>query len=182
MSIQRQPCVGTRACSARHWQGLSDPLVAYAVKANPNPAVLSILAREGLGADIVSIGEYRAAKAAGMTPETILFSGVGKTADEMAEALAGGLLQFNLESVEEAHTLVDRRLCNGPRGTGRASDQSGCRGRNPRQDHDGHGATISSAYRPQKRSPPSRPFATSPISGSPASPSISAASSPALPR
>ena len=84
---------------------LSDPLIAYAVKANPNPAVLSVLAREGLGADIVSIGEYRAARAAGMDPNGILFSGVGKTADEMAEALSGGLLQFNLESVEEAHTL-----------------------------------------------------------------------------
>jgi len=86
-------------------EGLNDPLIAYAVKANPNPAVLSVLAREGLGGDIVSIGEYRAARAAGMKPDTILFSGVGKTADEMAEALAGGLLQFNLESVEEAHTL-----------------------------------------------------------------------------
>jgi diaminopimelate decarboxylase len=85
--------------------GLDDPLIAYAVKANPNPAVLSTLAREGLGGDIVSIGEYRAARAAGMAPETILFSGVGKTAEEMAEALSGGLLQFNLESVEEAHTL-----------------------------------------------------------------------------
>jgi len=85
--------------------GLSDPLIAYAVKANPNPAVLSVLAREGLGADIVSIGEYRAARAAGVRPEGILFSGVGKTADEMAEALSGGLLQFNLESLEEAHTL-----------------------------------------------------------------------------
>ena len=85
--------------------GLDDPLIAYAVKANPNPAVLSVLAREGLGADIVSIGEYRAARGAGIRPEAILFSGVGKTADEMAEALAGGVLQFNLESVEEAHTL-----------------------------------------------------------------------------
>jgi diaminopimelate decarboxylase len=86
-------------------EGLDDPLIAYAVKANPNPAVLSVLAREGMGGDIVSIGEYRAARAAGMRPDTILFSGVGKTAEEMAEALAGGLLQFNLESVEEAHTL-----------------------------------------------------------------------------
>lgn len=85
--------------------GLDDPLIAYAVKANPNPAVLSVLAREGLGADIVSIGEYRAARAAGINPDTILFSGVGKTADEMAEAIAGGLNQFNLESLEEAHTL-----------------------------------------------------------------------------
>lgn len=85
--------------------GLADPLIAYAVKANPNPAVLATLARAGLGGDIVSIGEYRRARAAGMPPERILFSGVGKTASEMAEALAGGLLQFNLESVEEAHTL-----------------------------------------------------------------------------
>ncbi|HEU0310034.1 MAG TPA: diaminopimelate decarboxylase [Sphingomicrobium sp.] len=85
--------------------GLDLPLIAYAVKANPNPAVLSVLAREGLGADIVSIGEYRAARAAGVKPETILFSGVGKTGEEMAEALAGGLLQFNLESIEEARTL-----------------------------------------------------------------------------
>ncbi|HXG80918.1 MAG TPA: diaminopimelate decarboxylase [Sphingomicrobium sp.] len=85
--------------------GLDDPLIAYAVKANPNPAVLTVLAREGLGADIVSIGEYRAARTAGMKPDSILFSGVGKTADEMAEALAGGLQQFNLESIQEAHTL-----------------------------------------------------------------------------
>ncbi len=86
-------------------RGLDDPLIAYAVKANPNPAVLRILAREGLGADVVSIGEYRAARTAGMAPETIVFSGVGKTAGEMDEALHGGLLQFNLESVEEAESL-----------------------------------------------------------------------------
>jgi diaminopimelate decarboxylase len=104
--------VYSAATLARHAQvmkhalaGLDDPLIAYAVKANPNPAVLAVLAREGLGADIVSIGEYRAARTAGMAPETILFSGVGKTAAEMAEALAGGVLQFNLESVQEAHTL-----------------------------------------------------------------------------
>ena len=99
-TLRRHACVLTQALA-----GLSDPLVAYAVKANPNPAVLRILAREGLGADIVSIGEYRSARAAGMQPNSILFSGVGKTAEEMAEALSGGLLQFNLESVEEAHTL-----------------------------------------------------------------------------
>jgi diaminopimelate decarboxylase len=84
---------------------LGDPLIAYAVKANPNPAVLSVLAKEGMGADIVSIGEYRAALAAGIDPQTILFSGVGKTAGEMAEAISGGIKQFNLESIEEAHTL-----------------------------------------------------------------------------
>jgi diaminopimelate decarboxylase len=94
---------------------LDDPLIAYAVKANPNPAVLATLARAGMGGDIVSIGEYRRARAAGMPPERILFSGVGKTADEMAEALAGGLLQFNLESVEEARTLSDVALAAGTR-------------------------------------------------------------------
>jgi diaminopimelate decarboxylase len=82
-----------------------DPLVAFAVKANPNGAVLATLAREGLGADVVSIGEYRRAIAAGIPPERIIFSGVGKTADEMAYALTGGLLQFNLESVEEAEMM-----------------------------------------------------------------------------
>jgi len=82
-----------------------DPLIAFAVKANPNGAVLATLAREGLGADVVSIGEYRRAIAAGIPPERIIFSGVGKTADEMAYALKGGLFQFNLESVEEAEMM-----------------------------------------------------------------------------
>ena len=94
---------------------LADPLIAYAVKANPNPAVLATLAREGMGGDIVSIGEYRRARLAGMPPTRILFSGVGKTADEMAEALAGGLLQFNLESVEEARTLSSVAVASGTR-------------------------------------------------------------------
>ena len=82
-----------------------DPLIAFAVKANPNGAVLATLAREGLGADVVSIGEYRRAIAAGVPPERIIFSGVGKTAAEMEYALKGGLLQFNLESVEEAEMM-----------------------------------------------------------------------------
>ena len=64
-------------------EGLDDPLIAYAVKANPNPAVLSVLAREGMGGDIVSIGEYRAARVAGMRPDTILFFCVGKNAEEL---------------------------------------------------------------------------------------------------
>src|SRR3569623_1378218 len=62
---------------------LNDPLIAFAVKANPNIAVLTNLAREGLGADVVSGGEYLRARAAGIAPERILFSGVGKTAEEM---------------------------------------------------------------------------------------------------
>ena len=86
-------------------EGLADALVAYAVKANPNAAVLATLAREGLGADVVSGGEYRRARAAGAPAERIVFSGVGKTAEEMALALDGGLFQFNLESAEEAEML-----------------------------------------------------------------------------
>jgi diaminopimelate decarboxylase len=85
--------------------GTGEPLVAYAVKANPNAHVLARLGRAGLGADVVSIGEYCRARAAGIAAEKIVFSGVGKTAEEMAEALAGGLLQFNVESMEEARTL-----------------------------------------------------------------------------
>ncbi len=85
--------------------GLDDPLIAYAVKANPNAAVLATLAAEGLGADVVSGGEYRRARAAGIAAEKIVFSGVGKTEAEMAVALEGGLYQFNLESVPEAESL-----------------------------------------------------------------------------
>jgi diaminopimelate decarboxylase len=85
--------------------GVGDPLVAYAVKANPNAHVLERLGKAGLGADVVSIGEYRRARAAGIAPERIVFSGVGKTSGEMAEALHGGLFQFNVESMEEARTL-----------------------------------------------------------------------------
>src|SRR3954449_920664 len=76
---------------------LPDPLIAYAVKANPNSAVIATLAKAGLGADVVSGGEYRRAIAAGIRPDKIVFSGVGKTEDEMRLALAGGLFQFNLE-------------------------------------------------------------------------------------
>jgi len=86
---------------------LPDPLVAYAVKANPNAAVLATLAREGLGADVVSGGEYRRARAAGVPAERVVFSGVGKTAEEMALALEGGLFQFNLESLAEAEMLSE---------------------------------------------------------------------------
>jgi diaminopimelate decarboxylase len=86
---------------------LKEPLIAYAVKANPNAAVLATLAAEGVGADVVSGGEYRRARAAGIPGEQIVFSGVGKTAEEMARALDGGIGQFNLESVPEAEMLSD---------------------------------------------------------------------------
>jgi diaminopimelate decarboxylase len=84
---------------------LHDPLIAYAVKANPNSAVIATLVQAGLGADVVSGGEYRRARAAGVPADKIVFSGVGKTEEEMRLALDGGLYQFNLESVEEAETL-----------------------------------------------------------------------------
>ncbi|MBZ6378102.1 diaminopimelate decarboxylase [Pacificimonas flava] len=84
-----------------------DPLVAYAVKANPNQAVIACLAREGAGADVVSIGELRRALAAGVPADRIVFSGVGKTREEMAEALAADILQFNLESTSEADMLAE---------------------------------------------------------------------------
>ncbi|HWW64507.1 MAG TPA: diaminopimelate decarboxylase [Sphingomonadaceae bacterium] len=87
--------------------GIADPLIAFAVKANPNGAVLATLAREGLGADVVSGGELLRAVHAGIAPEKIVFSGVGKTADEMALALRHGIGQFNLESEVEAEMLAD---------------------------------------------------------------------------
>ncbi len=81
------------------------PLVAYAVKANPNLSVIATLARCGAGADVVSGGEMRRALAAGVPANRIVFSGVGKTRDEMAAALAAGIYQFNVESEEELATL-----------------------------------------------------------------------------
>ena len=84
---------------------LEDPLIAYAVKANPNSAVIATLARFGLGADVVSGGEYQRARAGGVSGDKIVFSGVGKTEAEMRLALNGGIYQFNLESVEEAELL-----------------------------------------------------------------------------
>lgn len=83
----------------------ADPLIAFAVKANPNAAVLATLAREGLGADVVSGGEYARALAAGIPGGRILFSGVGKTEAEIRLALEGGVFQLNLESVEEAEMV-----------------------------------------------------------------------------
>ena len=86
-------------------EGPTDPLIAYAVKANPNKAVIATLAKCGLGADVVSGGEYKRALGAGVSPKKIVFSGVGKTKDEMRLALEGGLFQFNLESLAEAEML-----------------------------------------------------------------------------
>ena len=78
---------------------------AFAVKANPNLAVLRVMQREGFGADVVSGGELARALAAGMAAEDIVFSGVGKQAWELAQGLEAGIGQFNLESEEEGLEL-----------------------------------------------------------------------------
>ena len=85
--------------------GLGEPLIAYAVKANSNVAVLRTLARLGAGADVVSEGEIRRALAAGVAPERIVFSGVGKTAGEIAFALETGVCEINVESEPELHLV-----------------------------------------------------------------------------
>ena len=82
-----------------------DALVCYAAKANTNVAILQLMAARGLGADIVSAGELWRCLQAGIRPERIVFSGVGKTAAEMAEALEAGIGRFNLESRDELETL-----------------------------------------------------------------------------
>jgi diaminopimelate decarboxylase len=82
-----------------------DHLVCYAMKANSNQAVLRTLAQAGAGMDVVSEGEYLRARAAGVAPEKIVFSGVGKTAREIRVALEGGIRQFNVESEPEMDVL-----------------------------------------------------------------------------
>lgn len=81
--------------------GVNTPLIAFAVKANSNVAVLKTLARLGAGADTVSEGEIRRALAAGVPPERIVFSGVGKTTTEIAFALQAGVCEINVESEPE---------------------------------------------------------------------------------
>ena len=76
-------------------------LVCYAMKAASNQAILKTLAALGAGMDVVSGGEYARAVAAGVPGERIVFSGVGKTRDEIAAALSGGIRQFNVESEPE---------------------------------------------------------------------------------
>ncbi len=80
-------------------------LVCFAVKSNPNLGILSLLAREGLGFDIVSGGELERVLAAGGSPERVVFSGVGKTEAEMRRALEVGIRQFNVESEPELLAL-----------------------------------------------------------------------------
>ena len=84
-----------------------DCLIAYSVKANGNLAVLKTLASEGCGADVVSGGELKRALTAGIPAEKTVFSGVGKTREEMALALEQGIHQFNVESGAELMALSD---------------------------------------------------------------------------
>ncbi|MEG8048054.1 diaminopimelate decarboxylase [Sphingomonas aerolata] len=105
--------VYSTATFRRHAQVFRDALkgagrvhLAYAIKANPNVAVLRVLADEGYGADVVSAGEMARALAAGIPASDIVFSGVGKTRDELARALDAGIGQFNLELEEESEVLA----------------------------------------------------------------------------
>ncbi|MXO95056.1 diaminopimelate decarboxylase [Erythrobacter aquimaris] len=105
--------VYSRATLERHArvyrEGLSaldNPHIAFAVKSNPNLAVLRVLANMRYGADVVSGGELTRALAAGMKAEDIVFSGVGKTHDELQQGLECSIGQFNIESEEEGYELA----------------------------------------------------------------------------
>ncbi|MFQ8431125.1 diaminopimelate decarboxylase [Amaricoccus sp. W119] len=84
-----------------------DHLICYAMKANSNQAVLRLMAKLGAGMDVVSGGEYLRARAAGVPGDRIVFSGVGKTRDEMRLALEQGIRQFNVESEPELRALSE---------------------------------------------------------------------------
>ncbi len=105
-------CYST-ATLERHYRVFADAFtgmdaeVCYSVKANSNLGVLATLARLGAGMDVVSEGELRRALAAGVAPEKIAFSGVGKTRDEMAFALEQDIFAFNVESEPELRTLSE---------------------------------------------------------------------------
>ncbi len=105
-TIERHVAVFKAALTAVE-SGAQGPLIAFAVKANPNRAVLATLAKAGLGADVVSGGELLRARAAGIAADRIVFSGVGKTEEEMRLALKEGIFQFNIESEPEAEMLSE---------------------------------------------------------------------------
>ncbi|MFP5448317.1 MAG: diaminopimelate decarboxylase [Alphaproteobacteria bacterium] len=98
-------------------EGVRDPLIAFAVKANSNLAVLRTLAKLGAGADTVSEGEIRRALAAGVPPERIVFSGVGKTRAEIAFALETGVSEINVESEPEMLAIAQVAQGLGKRAT-----------------------------------------------------------------
>lgn len=106
----------SRATIERHFRVFSEafadmqPLIAYALKANSNQAVLKTLARMGAGADTVSEGEMRRALAAGIPASKIVYSGVGKSAREIDFALNAGIYCFNVESEPELELLSQRAV------------------------------------------------------------------------
>jgi len=93
--------------------GTHPHLVCYSVKANPNLAVLDLFARLGSGFDIVSGGELARVLAAGADPGKVVFSGVGKSADEIGQALEAGILCFNIESPAELHRVNELAEASG---------------------------------------------------------------------
>ncbi|MEW5914053.1 MAG: diaminopimelate decarboxylase [Thermodesulfobacteriota bacterium] len=103
--------VYSQATLTRHFQVFSqafaglDALVCFSVKSNSSRAVLALMASLGGGADIVSGGELSRALAAGVPPEKIVYSGVGKSVAEMEAALTAGILMFNIESAQELAVL-----------------------------------------------------------------------------
>ncbi|MFT6070416.1 MAG: diaminopimelate decarboxylase [Bacteriovoracaceae bacterium] len=84
---------------------IEDPLICFALKANPNLKLLKSLARAGAGADIVSQGELKRALDAGIKASKIVFSGVGKTGEEIKKGLKAGIYSFNVESIEELELI-----------------------------------------------------------------------------
>ena len=90
----------------------NDKLIAFSVKSNSNIAFINSLNKLNSGADVVSEGELKRALAAGMTGEKIVFSGVGKTPEEMLFALENNVMQFNVESVSELNQLSEIALSN----------------------------------------------------------------------
>ena len=111
-------CYST-ATLERHFKVFSEAfgdiptLVCYAMKANSNQAVLKILAAQGAGADVVSGGELLRALKAGIPADKILFSGVGKTREELDMALDADILCFNVESKPELYHLSERAVALG---------------------------------------------------------------------
>ncbi|MCW8831351.1 MAG: diaminopimelate decarboxylase [Gammaproteobacteria bacterium] len=108
------PCyVYSRATLERHWKAFDDALaghshlVCYAVKANSNLAVLNVLARLGSGFDIVSVGELERVLRAGGSADKVVFSGVGKRADEIERAMEAGIRCFNVESEAELEVIAE---------------------------------------------------------------------------
>ncbi len=105
--------VYSRATLERHYHAFNDAfgdqphMICYSVKANSNIAILNLLARLGSGFDIVSVGELERVLTAGGDPKKVVFSGVGKRADEMQRALEVGIRCFNVESESELERLND---------------------------------------------------------------------------